>query len=187
MTDSIPLVALPLKLFRAWLPPGFSAIQFWLAFSYLMQPIAAVFALRSSGETKLLPAIAVTLFSISMPTFIFRHPHVALSSHFVLLFALGSYFLTTRGRRSSHWLPPVMLPVSLLTHPYVAVMTFGDLGCGTGDSNLALGPTVAAGDRCGRFLNRYHFASSPLLRLHCDQSERRVRGGLDECALALLS
>jgi len=125
MTDSNPLVALPLKLFRAWLPTGFSAVLFWLAFAYLMQAPAAVFALRSAGETRFIPAIAVSLFAIALPTFIYRHPHSALSAHFLLLLSLGSYFRTTRNLRFCVWLPPVLVLTSLLVHPYLAFMTLG--------------------------------------------------------------
>ncbi len=122
MTDANPLVMLPLKLVGALLPAGFSAIQLWLALAYVLQPLAAVFALRSAGETRLVPAAAVSLFAVSMPTFLYRHPHSALSSHFLLLLALASYFHTTRGLRGRDWLPLALLPASFLIHPYLAFM-----------------------------------------------------------------
>ena len=127
MADANPLAILPLKLAGALLPPGFSAVQLWLALAYLLQPLAAVFALRSAGETRVVPALAVSLFAVSMPTFLFRHPHSALSSHFLLLLALASYFHTTRGLRGRDWLPVVLLPASFLIHPYLAFMTMAVL------------------------------------------------------------
>jgi hypothetical protein len=122
MTDANPLVALPLKLVGGWLPAGFSAVQLWLAFCYLAQPVAAVFALRSAGERRLVPAVAVSLFAIAMPSFLFRHPHSALSSHFVLLLALGAYWRGVRGAAGGRWLPPVLQLASFLIHPYLAAM-----------------------------------------------------------------
>ncbi len=127
MTDANPLVMLPLKLVGALLPQGFSAIQLWLALAYLLQPLAAVFALRSAGETRVLPAAVVSLFAVSMPTFLYRHPHSALSSHFLLLLALASYFHTTRALRGRDWLPIALLPTSFLIHPYLAFMTMAVL------------------------------------------------------------
>ena len=122
MTDSNPLVALPLKLVARWLPAGFSAVQLWLAFCYLAQPVAAVFALRSAGERRLVPAVAVSLFAIAMPSLLFRHPHSALSSHFVLLLALGAYWRGVRGAAGRTWLPPALQVASFLIHPYLAAM-----------------------------------------------------------------
>ena len=142
MTDSNPLVALPLKLFRFLLPPGFTAIQLWLAVCYLLQPVAAVFALRSAGETRLLPAVAVAVFAISMPTFLFRHTHSSLSAHFILLLALGSYFRTTHEPGGERALPLILLPVSLLIHPYLAFMTFAILAAAP--ASLALCASRAA-------------------------------------------
>ncbi len=126
MTDSNPLVSLPLKTVAFWLPAGFSTILLWLAFSYLAQPVAAVFALRSAGETRLVPAIAMALFAVSMPTLLFRHGHSALSAHFLILIALGGYFRTVRGR-GDVVLPLVLLPVAMLVHPYLAVMVLAVL------------------------------------------------------------
>jgi hypothetical protein len=127
MTDSIPLIALPLKLLRAWLPSDFTTIFLWLALAYVLQPIAAVFALRSAGEKRLVPAIAVSLFAVSTPSFLYRHPHSALSSHFLLLLALASYFRTTRNLTGQMWLPPLILLLSTLVHPYLAFMALSIL------------------------------------------------------------
>ncbi|MGI3778745.1 MAG: DUF6311 domain-containing protein, partial [Janthinobacterium lividum] len=123
MADANPLAMLPLKLVGFLLPAGFSAVQLWLALAYLLQPLAAVFALRSAGETRIVPALAVSLFAVSMPTLLFRHPHSALSSHFLLLLALASYFHTTRALRGRDWLPLALVPASFLIHPYLAFMT----------------------------------------------------------------
>ena len=61
-TDSIPLIAVPMKIFRAFLPPGFHSIFLWLALCWIVQPLAVVFALRSTGERRLLPSIAAAIF-----------------------------------------------------------------------------------------------------------------------------
>ncbi len=95
-TDSIPLIAVPMKIFRAFLPPGFHSIFLWLALCWIVQPLAVVFALRSTGERRLLPSIAAAIFGVSVPTFIARAGHSALCSHFLILLAIGLYFYIVR-------------------------------------------------------------------------------------------
>src|SRR5437868_11450027 len=56
-TDSIPLIALVTKVFRHLLPKGFTSVFLWLAICWILQPIAAVFALRSAGERRVLPSL----------------------------------------------------------------------------------------------------------------------------------
>ena len=67
-TDGVPLIELVVKLFRHFLPPDFHSVYLWLAICWIAQPMAAVFALRSAGERRLLPNLAVALIAISMPT-----------------------------------------------------------------------------------------------------------------------
>jgi hypothetical protein len=156
MSDSIPLIALPLKLISFLLPKDFSAMFMWLAFAYFMQPIAAVFALRSAGERRLLPALAISAFSIAMPTFLFRHGHIAISSHFLLLLAVGGYFRMVRALPGARTLPVCLVPASLLVHPYMALMVFAillaapltlairrDRRCVAAGSSLMLGLSIA--------------------------------------------
>ena len=130
LTDSIPLVALPLKLFARWLPAGFHGIYLWLALSYVMQPVAAVYALRGTGERRAGMSAGVAILAISMPILWSRAMHVALSSHFLILIALGLYLrLCGGGARRIHAAEAAMLmPVVLLVNPYLMVMVAAVLG-----------------------------------------------------------
>jgi hypothetical protein len=124
-TDSIPLLAIPAKLLRRILPPGFHAIFWFLAMAWCLQPVAAVFALRSAGEKRLLPSLAVAVIALSMPTLLYRclAGHEALSGHFLILVAIGLYFRISHGSRIAMWLgPPALLVASLLIHPYLMAM-----------------------------------------------------------------
>ncbi|MBN8897304.1 MAG: hypothetical protein J0H35_03820, partial [Rhodospirillales bacterium] len=122
LTDSIPLAALLTKLFRGMLPAGYTTIYPWLGVAFLLQPIAGVYALRGAGEKRLLPAALVALLALSMPTLLFRVGHIALCSHFLLLFAIGLYLRITADGRGR--LGPVLLLLcaSLLIHPYLLAM-----------------------------------------------------------------
>ena len=115
-------MALPLKLFAGALPARFSAIDLWLVVAYLAQPVAAVFALRSAGERRLVPAVAVAAIAISMPTFMVRQGHSALSSHFLILLAISNYFRMTTAGAGRRWLPPVLQLGSLRSPPQVNIL-----------------------------------------------------------------
>lgn len=129
LTDSIPLMALLAKPLRALLPPGGHVVYLWIAICYVLQPVAAVFALRSAGELRLVPALAVAVFAVCMPAFIFRFNHAALCGHFLLLLAIGLYFRIAARPRPRMWLTAAALMLaSLLVHPYLAAMVVGVLG-----------------------------------------------------------
>ncbi len=129
LTDSIPLAALVLKLFRTAVPPGFFAGPAWVALLWTLQPVAAVFALRSAGERRLGPALAVIVLSLSLPTLLIRYGHMALCSHAAILAALGLYFrLVAPAGRARLWLAAGGLALlCLLVHPYIMAMAAGVL------------------------------------------------------------
>lgn len=121
--DGIPLLALVLKAALPLLPEGFHGIGFWYAIAWTLQPVAAVWALRGAGETRLLPAIGIALAASAMPAFINRYGHAALTGHFLLLLALGAYPRLLRGGGVLRWAGAVVLAVAtLLVHPYLAAM-----------------------------------------------------------------
>jgi hypothetical protein len=122
-TDSIPLILLPLKLLRGLLPPGFYVQQGWLAIAWALQPAAAVYALRSAGERRLLPALAVAVLAISMPGTLARFGQMSLCTHAILLVALGLYFRLVRAVRPREGVATILLlAAALLVHPYLLVM-----------------------------------------------------------------
>lgn len=123
LTDCIPVLMLPLKLLRAWLPPGFFVRLAWIALAWTLQPVAAVFALRSAGERRLWPALAIAAFSLCLPTLLTRFVHVSLCTHALLLVALGLYFRIVRQPDGRHAVATsALLLVALLVHPYLLAM-----------------------------------------------------------------
>lgn len=127
--DSIPLLALPLKALRGWLPEGFHGVGLFYGLAWVAQPIAAVFALRSAGEKRLLPALGMALAAASMPAWIGRFGHAALCGHFLLLLGLGLYLRLVTRPGVLLWLAAGLLQVAaLLVHPYLAAMTLALLG-----------------------------------------------------------
>ncbi|WP_203073889.1 DUF6311 domain-containing protein [Falsiroseomonas ponticola] len=127
--DSIPLLALLLKLLRGLLPEGFHGVGLFYGLAWVAQPLAAVWALRGAGETRILPAIGVALAAASMPAFIGRFGHAALCGHFLLLLGLGVYLRLVRRPTVGRWIGAGALQVAaLLVHPYLAAMTLALLG-----------------------------------------------------------
>ncbi|APH58507.1 DUF6311 domain-containing protein [Granulibacter bethesdensis] len=123
LTDSIPLTILLAKLFQPWLPKGFETVTIWLTLCWILQPVAAIYALRGLGEKRRLPALAIAVMAVSMPTFIFRIGHAALCGHFLILLMVGLYFRLCAGPRLSLLVAGCVLTVlSLLIHPYLMVM-----------------------------------------------------------------
>ncbi|NGM19884.1 hypothetical protein G3576_07640 [Roseomonas stagni] len=148
--DSIPLLALALKGVRALLPEGFHGVGLFYGLAWVMQPVAAVWALRGAGETRILPAIGVALAAASMPAFIGRFGHAALCGHFLLLLGLGVYLRLVRRPTVARWIGAGALQVAaLLVHPYLAAMTLALLGAVPATRLLRgeafIGPGLAVG------------------------------------------
>lgn len=127
--DGIPLLAFALKAIARFLPQGFHGIGLWYAIATILQPVAAVWALRGAGELRLLPAVGVALAALAMPAWLARYGHAALGGHFLLLLALGWYFRLLGRTSLVCWLGAGMTALAaLLVHPYLAAMVLAVLG-----------------------------------------------------------
>lgn len=160
--DGIPLLAIPLKLAAPLLPPRFHGIGLWYAIGTVAQPVAAVFALRSVGERRIVPALGVALAALAVPPWLARYGHAALTFHAALLTAIGLYLRLARGQTVALWAATAAAMVAtLLVHPYLAAMALaviaavpatlllrGDrgwigAGCGVAASAGAVAATMA--------------------------------------------
>lgn len=126
-TDSIPLLALPLKLLSGILPEDFHYFGLWHAMSFLLQATGAVFLIRALGIRHLPGTILATAFALCWPALTFRFGHTALMSQGLLLFALGIYLRGCGGDRSSSRYCAQLVTLSamaLLIHPYFLAMIY---------------------------------------------------------------
>ena len=127
--DGIPLLALILRPAASWLPPGFHGIGLWYAIAHALQPVAAVWALRGTGERRFWPAIGVALAALAMPAWLARYGHAALTGHFLILLAIGWYFRLVARQGVWRWVGALATAVAaLLVHPYLAAMVLAVLG-----------------------------------------------------------
>jgi Family of unknown function (DUF6311) len=128
-TDSIPLALLPLKLIAGWLPHGFYVQEGWLALAWGLQPVAAVFALRGTGERRVTACLAVAVLSLCMPALLSRYGSMALCTHAIILGAIGLYFRLAANPGPRLWCGAwLLLLAGLLVHPYLLVMGAAVLG-----------------------------------------------------------
>jgi hypothetical protein len=120
--DGIPALALPLKFLAPVLPEGFHAIGLYYLLAWVLQPVAAVWALRGAGVRSFWPCLCVAVMASAMPAFIMRFGHAALTGHFVVLTALGFYLRLLTAPRLWALAVPFQL-FALLIHPYLALMS----------------------------------------------------------------
>jgi hypothetical protein len=122
MTDSNPLVSLLAKLLAQLRGHRANLLGFWFAACWLLQPIAAVYAIRGMGSRSVASALAAAVLAAIFPALLYRVMHINLCGHFLLLVSLG---LVVRMMRrpalvARHWiLPCVVLILGVLTHPYI--------------------------------------------------------------------
>jgi hypothetical protein len=122
-TDSLPLLALPLKLFDAWLPQPFQYIGLWLALSCILQGAFGALLVRrkSASPTAIL---AGCLLFVYAPTLLIRIGHDTLTAHWLLLAALYLYFLRNVPESALREAMPwwLLMFCAALVHPYLTAM-----------------------------------------------------------------
>jgi len=121
-TDSIPLLAIPLKYLTFWFDADFQYFGVWLLFCYVAQHFVALRLLRRLGSSIFVASVGATFFVIA-PLFLFRqtilgYGHMALVGHFLLLTA---FLLAINGsHRTWQWV--ALLATSVLVQFYLFVM-----------------------------------------------------------------
>ncbi len=125
-SDALPLLAFPFKLLSPLLPTDFQYLGLWLFLCYVLQGIFGYLLIQTVCGRRSLALLGSLLLLLS-PIMLFRAGHIALSSHWLLLFALWHYFRTSRQPRfgfrryAGIWLLIVVL--AGLIHPYFTAMT----------------------------------------------------------------
>ena len=127
MTDSNPAATLLAKLAAGAAGHPVNLLGAWLALCWVLQPVAAVFALRSFGpppsrQAAWIGALGVATLSLLCPAWLMRFSHVNLLGHFLLLAALGLAVRLTRAPRDALWCAAAaLLTAAVLVHPYLFV------------------------------------------------------------------
>lgn len=121
LTDSLPLLALPLKLLAPILPFRFQYLGAWLLVNHILQALFGYLLLRTRTRNKII-LFGGTLFFLLSPILLKKFKQIALDSHWLILAAFWIYFRTIPlDRRFANWL--ILLAVAALIHPYLTAMT----------------------------------------------------------------
>lgn len=124
-TDSIPLYAIPLKLFHPWLPDTFQYLGLAMVINYCLNGLVACRLLLRVGVPAY-AALAGALLISSLPIVILRgigiQGHEALTAHWIILLAIELTLIAEKQRLKGAvcWL--LLLTVAVLMHFYLFFM-----------------------------------------------------------------
>jgi len=128
-TDSIPLIAIPLKLISFLLPATFQYFGWWTLLNFVLQGAFAALILYEVSRRRLAALIAPLFFCLA-DIFLFRvFRYTPLSGQWIVLFAIYLYFLNKKDEQNNH-LWPLVHGMAVLIQGYFFVMTFV-IFCGT--------------------------------------------------------
>jgi Family of unknown function (DUF6311) len=120
-TDSLPLLALPLKLVSGLLPLRFQYIGFWLLVNCILQGVFGALLMRCFTRGFVLQVFGAGLFVLA-PVFISRIGHDTLTTQWLLLAGLWMYFRIYATRRHALALWLAFAAIAALVHPYLSAM-----------------------------------------------------------------
>ena len=123
-TDSMPLIAIPLKLFHAWLPDPLQYIAPVMLVNLALNGAVAAGLLRWLGCGRCV-ALAGSLLVVSLPMVTMRGPgalgHEALSSHWLIIMAMWLFLVPqARWAHALRWL--ALLAAAVAVHFYLFFM-----------------------------------------------------------------
>lgn len=124
-TDSIPLLAVPTRLWFSVTGQVVNYFGAWMLLCILLQTVAFVLLLRHFGRRTLAVTLAGALLAATLPLLLMRlyMEHLALSGQFLVLFAWLLFFRDTAAIRDGergYWL--ALLAAALWVHPYFMAM-----------------------------------------------------------------
>lgn len=121
-TDSIPWIAIVLKVFRSVLSEPFQYFGAWLGVAFAMQGGIGFILARKLGADRIAACLVAGLLLLSPPMLYRLIGHYALTAHWVVLLALGLCVFGRSERRFLWWI--LLIVLLILTQFYFAVMAF---------------------------------------------------------------
>jgi len=121
-TDSAPFAALIAKIINSITGLRWNYIGTWFFVLWILQPVSGAFLARQLGVRGWIAPTLIGLVALACPFFLARHGHLALSSHFLILFSLGFYFKDVKSQKLSLYYWALILGVAIWTHAYLYLM-----------------------------------------------------------------
>ena len=120
-TDSIPLLAIPFKLFSPLLSTHFQYLGLWELISICGQIIIGLFILKEFTPSIIKRTVGSLLLTFSPPLFMRSFGHASLTAHWIILTAIWLVILEFKGKSKSWaWIP--LFAIVTLVHPYFLPM-----------------------------------------------------------------
>ncbi len=119
-TDSIPLLALPLKALSGWLPEGWHYFGIWLWACYALNGWFGLRLVSRLTDDSLVRLLGASFFILAPPVLLRSGGHESLMAHWIVLAGIEGCLRDWRTRR---WL--ALCVVAAGVHPYLLVMTLG--------------------------------------------------------------
>ncbi len=130
--DALPLGALCSKILYALSGLRVNPLGWWILLAHVLQGAMAARLIRATGVQSVVASAAGATFAVCSSAFLFRMGHVALSSHFLILWALALYFEMVRDAPRTEDLPragrartgelTLVLSITVLVNAYLFVM-----------------------------------------------------------------
>jgi hypothetical protein len=120
--DALPLASLPTKLLYQASGVRVNPFGWWIFLTYVLQGAMAARLMCSVGARSLWGAAAVAVLAVVNTSFASRMGHTALSSHFLLLWALAMHFESLRRGRARVWEYTLLLALAILVNSYLFAM-----------------------------------------------------------------
>ncbi|MCB9202277.1 MAG: hypothetical protein H6604_04415 [Flavobacteriales bacterium] len=127
-TDSLPLLAIPLKVIEGILPQDFQYFGFWL---FLCHFLIGIYAYKICNLYKLKGYywIFVVIFFIGNPVLIYRGLHPTLCSHWLILGSIYLYLKSFKKNNNEtikdNYHQLILLVLSAWIHPYLTFFIIG--------------------------------------------------------------
>jgi hypothetical protein len=119
-TDSIPLLAISLKIFSGILPNIFQYIGLWIFINIVLQGYFAYLIFKKLHFSTNSAIVGGLLLQFT-PALIARVNHPALTAHWLILFVIYNYIVFNNTKKDIYLnFAPIIL--SSLIHPYLAIM-----------------------------------------------------------------
>jgi hypothetical protein len=119
-TDSIPLLAISLKIFSSILPNIFQYIGLWIFINIVLQGYFAYLIFKKLHFSTSSAIVGGLLLQFT-PALIARVNHPALTAHWLILFVIYNYIVFNNTKKDIYLnFAPIIL--SSLIHPYLAIM-----------------------------------------------------------------
>jgi hypothetical protein len=125
-SDALPVAALIAKILRSVIGTEFNYFGPWMLVSYVAMGGMVARLGWQAGSQSLAGSIALSLLALCSTAFNTRVDHIALSSQFLIVWALLTYLRGATGTLRG-WEVPLVVAVALLVQPYLCAMVLAIL------------------------------------------------------------